>query len=511
MKDHLWIAAVLSNAFLPCYLQVVDTSDHHSGHVHGDRVASHFSIKVVSDVFCGLTALARHRWIYRLLQVAFLEGLHALSIEALSPEEVMSLAKRAKQVLSPVLARYTELEIVAGGGCEVIAKDGKYYLDFASGIGVASTGHCHPEVVAAIQLQASTLIHAGFGIMYYEKPVVLAEKLGALLGKGLDSVFFCQSGTEAVEAAIKLAKYTTRKSKILAFQGGFHGRTLGALSLTTSKMTYRDGYEPLLPGVSFFPYPYCYRCPFGKERSSCDTTCIQDLQQFMDSQAGDVAAVIIEPILGEGGYTQAPIEFMQALRQMCTEKGILLILDEIQSGFCKTGSWFGFQQLDIVPDILTLAKGIASGLPLGACVTNQELAQKWHKGAHGGTYGANPITCAAAIATLDVLSTYVGDVDKKGQQAVLFLRESLATHPYVGDIRQWGLMIGIEFVLDKTSKTPAKALIKQIMATCLEQQLILISCGIEDNVIRLVPPLIISEKQLMEGLGTFVRVCNQYV
>ena len=407
--------------------------------------------------------------------------------------------------MSPVLARYTDIEIVKAEGCELITSSGDRYLDFGSGIGVASTGHCHPSIVEAISYQASQLIHASFGTVYYSSPILLAEKLGQRLGHDLTSVFFCQSGTESVEAALKLAIYITQKSGILAFNGGFHGRTLGALSVTTSKMAYRKGYEALFPQVSFLPYPYCYRCPFGKEPSSCQTDCRESLEAFFDTQT-DIACVIVEPILGEGGYVRAPAKWMQALREHCTKRGALLILDEIQSGCCKTGSWFGFQQLDCVPDIIVLAKGIASGMPLGACITRPDLSQKWAKGSHGSTYGSNPVACAAGVATVDVLDDICPSIDMKSQKALAYLHERLGNCGCVGDIRGWGLMIALEIVHDKHSKTPDSQKMKAILDACLKRQLIVISCGIHDNVIRLVPPLIISETLLFQGLAILCDV-----
>ncbi len=419
------------------------------------------------------------------------------------------LVSRANAALSPVSSHATELEVVSAKGCYFYDRQGQAYLDFSSGLGVCSTGHCHPEVVAAIEKQARTLIHGCIGIVYYEPPIALAEKLGQILGAPLTSVFFTQSGSEAMETAIKLAKYTTKKHKLIAFRGGFHGRTLGALSVTTSKEKYRSGYEPLLEGVEFFPYPYCYRCPFGKDRATCDDYCATELEAYIDKLDNEVAAMIIEPVLGEGGYTFAPLKLMQTLVQKCREKGILVIFDEIQSGIGKTGTWFAFQQLGIIPDIVTIAKGIGSGLPLGACVASPELMNQWTKGAHGGTYGGNPVTCAAGLASLSVLEKALPNVSKLGDLALQFLQDNLQDNPYVGDIRGLGLMIGIELVKDKTLKTPAPDFVQAVMKTCLEHYMIVISCGIEDNVIRLIPPLIIDDQLLIQGLTILVAAINK--
>jgi 4-aminobutyrate aminotransferase len=417
-----------------------------------------------------------------------------------------TFVERSNKVISGVLGHYTSLEVESGSGCYLLGKNGKRYLDFSSGIGVTSTGHCHPKVVNAIKTQAETLIHACIGVVYYESPLRLAESLLQKMPEINGKVFFTQSGSEAVEACIKLAKYVTKKQKIIAFKGGFHGRTLGALSLTTSKEKYRHGYEPLLEGIEFFPYPYCYRCPFGADASNCGTACKEALIRYFDGIKDDVAAVIIEPVLGEGGYTTAPTEFLTELAAICKRKNILLIFDEIQSGIGKTGSWFAYQNVGVVPDIVAVAKGLASGMPLGACVAKASLMDAWTKGAHGGTYGGNPVTCAAGEATLEIVAEVLPSVAEKGQQALDFLKANLENHPFVGDIRGNGLMIGIEYVKDKTTKEPHSDFISKIINGCLEKELIVISCGIEDNVIRLVPPLIIDTPTLMEGLKRFCEV-----
>lgn len=419
------------------------------------------------------------------------------------------LVDRANHVISPVLGHYTTLEVVRGEGCYLIGKDEKRYLDFSSGIGVCATGHCHPTVVEAIQKQAQTLIHGCIGVVYYAQPIELAEKIGKLLGHNLTNLFFTQSGSEAIESALKLAKYVTKKHKIVAFRGGFHGRTLGALSITTSKDSYQDGYAPLLEGVTYFPYPYCYHCPFGLERKTCEVGCISKLESFFEGLDDQVAAVVIEPILGEGGYTEAPAEFLKALEKHCRDRKILLIMDEIQTGFGKTGSWFAFQKAGITPDIVTLAKGMGSGLPIGACASTPELMSQWKTGAHGGTYGGNPVTCAASLATIAVLEDALPKISSLAKTAENLLNNTLASHPNVGDIRYMGLMIGIEIVKSKKDKTPDPDLKKKIMSACLDQNLIVIGCGIHDNVIRLIPPLIIDEETLVKGLEILVKCINE--
>lgn len=419
-----------------------------------------------------------------------------------------SLLDRGNEVLSPVLAHYTTLEVKSGKGCYLWDMTGQAYLDFATGIAVASTGHCHPDVVSAIQKQAATLIHACAGIVYYERHIALAEKLGEILGNPLTSVFFCQSGTEAIEASIKLAKYTSGKSGLIAFKGGFHGRTLGALSITSSKEKYKTGYEPLLPDVYFSPYPYCYRCPYQKKHPSCSLYCLNEFEKTILQNGQNIAAVIIEPVLGEGGYIPTPTGFLKKLKEICEVKKILLIFDEIQTGFGRTGTWFYFQKENVIPDIIALAKGIASGLPLGACVASKELMSKWTTSAHGSTFSGNPISCAASLATIQVLSKALPTIAALGKKALKYLKKELQNSPIVGDIRAEGLMIGIEFVKDKNLKTPYPEIIKPIIQKCLENHLIVISCGIHDNVIRLMPPLIISEEDLLKGLAIFKDVIH---
>ena len=418
-----------------------------------------------------------------------------------------SLQSRSSLVFSPVLSRYTSLEIERGEGSFIFSKTGEKYLDLASGIAVTATGHCHPEVVKAITHQASRFIHPCLGLGYYEAPVQLAEKLQSCIGKEY-AVFFNQSGSEAVETSMKLARYVTEKPTFIAFEGGFHGRTLGALSLTTSKQKYRERYAPFLESVRFFPYPYTSRCPWGQDESdnSCDAAI--DALHHSDIWDDSVAAVIIEPILGEGGYIPAPEKFLKALASLCKQKNILLIFDEIQSGIGRTGSWFYCQQLGIEPDIIVSAKGLASGMPLSACIAKKNIMDQWKPGAHGGTYGGNPVSCAAALATLNVIEPYLPDVIKKGKIAEQFLREKLSDNPIVGDIRVRGLMIGIELVSNKAQKTPHPTVIKSIIEGGLAKGIIVISCGIHDNVIRIAPSLLIEEDVFLNGLECLVSVIN---
>jgi 4-aminobutyrate aminotransferase-like enzyme len=305
-----------------------------------------------------------------------------------------------------------------------------------------------------------------------------------------------------MEAAIKLAVYVQKKHQIVAFKGGFHGRTLGALSITTSKQKYRDGYDPLLYPVEFLDFPHTLHSKksLGQMIDDINTTPVLNK---------NVAAVIIEPILGEGGYYIAPPEYLQALQDRCQSLGILLIIDEVQTGIARTGSWFYFQQLGLTPDIITLAKGLGSGMPIGACMAKKEIMDQWRPGAHGGTYGGNPVSCAAALATLSVLENYLESVKTLGRWALAMLQDAIGSHPVVGEIRGVGLMIGIEFVNDKNQPNPDA--MKRVIDYCLDHHVIVISCGIYDNVIRIIPPLIIDKSLLNQGLSVVidgVRACD---
>lgn len=419
------------------------------------------------------------------------------------------LQDRGKNLFSPVLGKYHELEISAGKGCYLIDKQEKKYLDFGSGIAVASTGHCHPLVVAAIQKQAAELIHPCIAIGFCNALIECAEAILKLFPNDDYQVFFDQSGAAAVEAALKLAKYVTKKHKVIAFTGGFHGRSMGALSVTSSKKSYQENIGPMLDGVEYFPYPYCYRCPWKSKKESCDSLCVKALKEshlFTD----DVAAVIIEPVLGEGGYTSAPKQFLQYLEKLCKEKNILLILDEIQTGIGRTGTWFNFEKSNLSPDIVVSAKGLGSGMPISACIAKKEIMNQWAPGSHGGTYGGNPIACAATLATLEVISENLPSVNLHSKFCEEYLNKNLLNHQYIGDIRVEGLMIGIEFVKDKDSKTPYPEIIAPLLKAAFKKQLILISCGIHSNVIRLAPPLIISEKELKKGLEILCEVIYDY-
>jgi len=409
------------------------------------------------------------------------------------------LVDKAKKYISPVLGRYfSDLEIIKGQGCYVFDPDGKRYLDFAAGIGVVSTGHCHPKVVEAISKQAHELMHINSGIGYCPSYVNLAEMLVGLSPFKDASVVFSQSGSEAIEASLKLAKYVSKKRKVLAFSHAFHGRTLGAVSVTY-KEKYKHGYEDWLIDVVRAPYPFYFHhrdLPFVQYEEQVISE-VKDLL-IKDSEIG---CVIIEPVLGEGGYVPCPSRFLQELRKITEERGILLIFDEVQSGMGRTGKWFAADHYEIVPDIMAVAKGIASGMPLGACIAKQEIMTQWTRAAHGGTYIGNPVTCAAALATIDVMRKegLVENARVVGAYLKELLQKELLEIPEVGDIRGLGLMVGLEFVNPITGQGNP-TLVNKIRNIALKNGLLLISCGDDDQIIRLIPPLIISRAQIEEGI-----------
>jgi len=429
-----------------------------------------------------------------------------------------NLVERANKVLSPALTHATTVEVVRGKGVYLYDKAGREYLDFATGIAVTALGHCHPKVVAAAERQLQNLIHACSGIVYYEQNVALAEKLANAAPDGIDMTFFTQSGSEALEAAIKLAKYVSKKQGLIAFKGSFHGRTLGALSITFSKAKYREGYEPLVPNVYMAPYAYCYRCdkkrktfkpkPRGEDfpaAEGCSMECLKDTETIIKKVGKqNLAALVVEPIQGEGGYVVPPIEFIEGLRNLCDKYGIFLVFDEVQTGFGRTGKMFASEHFGVVPDIMGLAKAIASGLPLGACMAKSAIMKQWSPGAHGSTMTGNPVTCAAGLATLDVLESekLLDNARELGRYLKDAIEDLAQDFKVIGDVRGVGLMIGVEFVKEG-SKEPDPDIVKKIREHCLKEGLILISCGSDDQVIRVIPPLIVTKEQVDKALNIF--------
>ncbi|MGO9952222.1 MAG: aspartate aminotransferase family protein [Dissulfurispiraceae bacterium] len=412
------------------------------------------------------------------------------------------LIGKAKDVLTPALVIHTDIIAKKARGIYVTDIENRRYMDFTSGLATVNTGHNHPHITKAIKEQARDLIHAG-GIFYHKPLINLSHKLKNVTPSGLDTFFFSNSGAEAVEGALKLAKSYTKRQGVIAFTGAFHGRTLGAASLTTSSIRYRRDYHPFLPSVYHSPYPYCYRCFFGRKSAGCGMECYEHLERLMKHliPPEEVACIIMEPVLGEGGYVVPPADFLKKVRALCDRFGILLILDEVQSGMGRTGKWFASEHFGIIPDIMTIAKGIASGMPLSALVSTKKIMGRWPRGAHGTTFGGNPVSCAAAIATVDVIekADLLKNATAVGAYALDRLQAMKHRYRRIGNVRGLGLMIGIEFV--KKEKTPDPEGVQNIEKYCLNKGLILVECGTDKNIIRLAPPLIIQENEMENGLS----------
>jgi 4-aminobutyrate aminotransferase len=392
-----------------------------------------------------------------------------------------------------------------GEGAYLYTVDGRKFLDFTCGIGVTNTGHAHPRVVRAIAEQAGKLIHSQANIAYHLPMLQLIEELLPLVPQPLSSFYFSNSGAEITEGAIKLAKQATGRPNVIVFSGSFHGRTHLTMSMTTSKTIYRAGYQPLVPGIYVAPYPYAYK--FGWDEDTTTDYCLKELKHLFKSQTApqETAALIIEPELGEGGYVPAPIRFMQELRDLCSQYGILLIADEVQTGVGRTGAWFGIDHFDITPDIMTFAKGIASGLPLSGLCTSPALMAKWAPGSHGGTFGGNAVACAAGVATLQAMreEKMIENAEAQGVTLRAGLRRLQEDYPEIGDVRGLGLMVGTEFTTSGGEPWAERA--KAVSKVALTEGLLLLTCGTYDNIIRWIPPLIVSEAQVKDALGMFER------
>ncbi len=413
--------------------------------------------------------------------------------------------------MSPSYTRDYPLVAKRGRGAIVEDVDGNMFLDFAAGIAVCSTGHCHPKVVAAIQEQAADLIHMSGTDFYYENMPRFAEKLAATApGPENKKVFFTNSGTEAVEGAIKLARYVTKRDKFIAFYGAFHGRSMGALSMTASKSTQRKGFGALLSGVEHIPYPYAYRCALGHTPDTCGAEILEQLEgqifkRLFDPE--DVAGIIIEPIQGEGGYIPAPDFFLQELQRICRRHGIMLIADEVQSGMGRTGNWWACEKSGIEPDIIASAKGIASGMPLGAIIA-RESVMNWKPGSHGTTFGGNPVCIAAGLATFDLIdSEYRENARRLGDYIFKKTAGWKDKFKIVGDIRGRGLMIGIEIVRDQKTKEKAADLRNHIVDRAFYHGLCILGAG--ENTLRLSPPLMIDQQQADAALAIVEKCLHE--
>jgi 4-aminobutyrate aminotransferase len=411
-----------------------------------------------------------------------------------------ALIERDRKVVSPSYVRDYEFVMSHGRGAEVWDVDGNRFVDFAAGIAVCSTGHSHPAVVAAVQKAAERFLHISSDY-WHEGQVRVAEVIRELAPVNGDAVsFFANSGAEAVEAALKLARYATRRGRYIGFLGGFHGRTMGALSFTASKYTQQKRFFPSMPGVTHVPYPNPYRPLFaGEDQGRAVIAYIEQLFE-RNVPADEVAAILVEPIQGEGGYLVPPDGFLAGLRELCDRHGILLIFDEVQAGIGRTGKMFAWQHWGVKPDIITLAKGIGSGLPIGLAVASRTIMDQWAPGAHANTFGGNPLCCAAALATLDLVKNgYAENAERMGQRMMERLATLAQKFAFIGDVRGRGLMIGVEFVTDRATKAPAKAFATQVVHRAYQNGLLLLECGASG--IRLIPPLMIDAKLADEGMA----------
>jgi 4-aminobutyrate aminotransferase len=424
----------------------------------------------------------------------------------MSTEAAIDLAAPSAASLTPVLGRYFQRTWSHGVGHRLYDTAGKAYLDFANGIAVTALGHAHPRVTAAIHEQVDRLIGPISAIGFTEPISRLAEALDATFPDPLDSVMFLNSGSEAIEAALKLARRVTGRPGIIAFRNGFHGRTFGALSVTSSSLNYRVGYEPMLPGVYLTAFPSAYR-DFGGDEAKATEAALAELHRltFTEIPPSSVAAILIEPIQGEGGYTPAPLEFLRALRAFCDRHGILLIADEVQTGFGRTGQMWDFEHAAIVPDIVCMAKAIANGLPLSAIISSRALQEAWGRGAHGSTFGGNPVACAAGLAVLETIRDegLVANAAARGAELVAGLGAIAAEDDRIGNVRGRGLMIGVEFVRDRETREPDATLPDRLMAACADAGLLVLTCGSSHQVVRWIPPINVTAAEISEGVEIF--------
>jgi len=402
------------------------------------------------------------------------------------------------ELLSPVWTHLTQIQPVYGEGIYLYDAQNNRYMDFSCGIGVTNTGHCHPKVVKAIQEQAEKLIFGQMNIVIPPVSIALAQALKEIMPAAIDTFFFSNSGAEAVEASVKLARHATGKRNIVVFQGSFHGRTAQTMAMTTSKYIYRYNYQPLPGGVFVAPYPYQYYYQWTEEETI--DYCLRELDRLFHSQTKpeETAAVIIEPVLGEGGYVPAPARFLRELAGFCRANNTLLIADEVQCGFGRTGKYFAFEHADIEPDIIVMAKGLGSGLPISAIAARRSLMEKWVPGTHGGTYGGGSVVAiASALATVKVMQEegLITNAAERGAQLITGLLRLKNQYPTIGDVRGLGLMVGTEFQDKETTQA--------IQNACIKRNLLLLTCGTYENVIRWIPPLIVSEEQVEEALRLF--------
>ncbi len=407
--------------------------------------------------------------------------------------------------LSPVLKQATPVRAARGEGVYLYDTEDRRYLDFTAGIGVTSTGHCHPRVVEAAQRQVGTLIHGQYTTVMHEPLLNLTERLGEVLPDGLDALFYANSGSEAVEAALRLARHATGRQNAIVFSGSFHGRTMGAAALTTAGTKFRAGIGPLMPGVAVAPFPFAFRQGCSEEQAVDSALRELDYLLATVSAPADTAAMFIEPVLGEGGYVPAPPAFLAGLRERADRHGILLVVDEVQTGFGRTGEFWGHEHAGVWPDVVVTAKGLASGFPLSAIAAPTAIMEKAWPGSQGGTYGGNAVACAAALATLDVIrdENLVGNANEQGRRLADGLRKVAAEHPVIADVRGLGLMLGNEFCAPDGKPDTATAQHAQQEAAHLG--LLLLTCGAHGNVVRMIPPLVVNAEQIDAGVALWAK------
>jgi len=418
------------------------------------------------------------------------------------------IVERDSAVISPSFGRAYPLVVERGEGSIVVDVDGNEFIDMNAGLAVCSVGHSHPKVVKAIKDQADKFIHYSYTDFFYDDYVNLGEKLHDLVpGSHRKKFFYGNSGAESVEAAMKVARWHTGRQGYLAYIGSFHGRTLGAVSLTASKPYQRARFAPLIPGVEHIFYPYCYRCPFNLECPSCGYACVDYIDEYLFHRyvpPDEVAMLVAEPIQGEGGYIVPPEGYFKRLKKLLDEYGILFASDEVQAGIGRTGKWFGIEHFDVVPDIVCMAKGVAAGMPLGVMASRADI-QDWKPGSHASTFGGNPVSCAAALAVLDVIESdnLLENAQKQGRHIKGRLDEMKEEHPLIGDVRGKGLMVGVELVKDKNTKEPAQKETKEVMMECFRNGLAIVNCGV--SVIRWMPPLIVTSGLVDSALEIFEK------
>jgi len=415
------------------------------------------------------------------------------------------IIKQDEHYTSPSYTRDYPLVAKQGKGFTIEDYDGNIFLDFTAGIAVCATGHCHPEIVKVIKDQASKLIHMSGTDFYYKPQSDLAKKLAEIApGKSRKKIFYTNSGAESVEAAFKLARYATERQRIISFLGAFHGRTFGALSLTASKVRQIKHFAPLVPEVHHIPYGYCYRCPYNLTYPKCKIYCVTYIEEELfrkDIPPEEVCAFIVEPIQGEGGYIVPPPEYHPMLKKLAKKYGILYIADEVQTGMGRTGKMFAIEHWGVEPDIICLAKGLASGLPLGAIIARSKL-MVWEKGAHASTFGGNPISCRASLKTIELLQKkYMNNAAKIGAYMINKLKGIQAKSPVIGDVRGKGLMVAAEIVKNKKAKTKAPEIRETIIQKCFKKGLLLLGCG--DTAVRFSPPLIVTKQAADKALEIF--------